>query len=63
MTTRKPAPRRKATKPEPVKCPDCDGNGEITESVRVGPRKGRLTADQQAVLCLTCLGTGDGPTD
>lgn len=57
---KKTAPRRKTVpaKPEPVKCPDCDGHGEITEAVKVGTRKGRLTDDHQTGLCLTCLGTG-----
>ncbi|MFI6561872.1 hypothetical protein [Streptomyces sp. NPDC050534] len=41
-----------------MKCPDCDGHGEITEAVKVGTRKGRLTGDHQTGLCLTCLGTG-----
>ncbi|MFF5182254.1 hypothetical protein ACFY30_00485 [Streptomyces sp. NPDC000345] len=52
--TRRPAP-------EPAKCPDCDGKGETTETVRVGARKGRATDDRQAALCLTCLGTGEAP--
>jgi hypothetical protein len=60
---RKPATRRKPAKPEPAKCPDCDGNGEITEAVKVGARKGRLTDHRQTGLCLTCLGTGAAPTD
>ncbi|GGN77580.1 hypothetical protein GCM10011579_059980 [Streptomyces albiflavescens] len=63
MTARKPAPRRKPAKPEPAKCPDCDGVGESTESVRVGARKHRTTADQQTGLCLTCWGSGEAPTD
>ncbi|MFJ9728570.1 hypothetical protein ACIRP3_38090 [Streptomyces sp. NPDC101209] len=53
-TRRKTAP----PKPQPVKCPDCDGQGEITEAVKVGTRKGRLTDDHQTGLCLSCLGTG-----
>ncbi|MET8446592.1 hypothetical protein [Streptomyces sp. NPDC005209] len=57
---KKPAARRAH---RPKKCPDCKGTGEITETVRVGPRKGRATADQQTSLCLTCLGSGDAPTD
>ncbi|MFB7326200.1 hypothetical protein [Streptomyces sp. NPDC056190] len=60
---KKPATRRKTAKPEPAPCPGCDGNGEITETVRVGARKGRPTGDQQAGLCLTCWGTGQAPTD
>ncbi|MFD6167612.1 hypothetical protein [Streptomyces coeruleorubidus] len=47
--------------PEPTKCPDSGGKGEIGETVRVGARKGRPTDDQQAALCLTCLGTGQAP--
>ncbi|MGW0601543.1 hypothetical protein ACWD11_31040 [Streptomyces sp. NPDC002776] len=62
-TAKKPATRRKTPNPEPAKCPDCDGNGETTETVRVGPRKGRATDDHQAALCLTCLGSGETPTD
>ncbi|MGW1542281.1 hypothetical protein ACWCPM_18945 [Streptomyces sp. NPDC002309] len=58
---KKPATRRKTTPPpapEPVKCSDCDGTGEIAETVRVGTRKGRATENRQAALCLTCWGTG-----
>ncbi|MCX4700094.1 hypothetical protein [Streptomyces sp. NBC_01373] len=62
-TAKKPTARRRSPKPEPAKCPDCDGTGETTETVRVGPRKGRATDDHQTVLCLTCLGTGDDTTD
>ncbi|MFF7126758.1 hypothetical protein [Streptomyces sp. NPDC008240] len=47
--------------PEPAQCPDCDGKGEIAETVRVGPRKGRATENRQAALCLICLGTGQAP--
>ena len=54
---------RKTTKPKVIKCSDCDGNGEITETVRVGSRKGRATTDRQAALCLTCLGTGEALQD
>ncbi|MEU6252236.1 hypothetical protein [Streptomyces sp. NPDC047043] len=62
---RKPAARRKtaAPKPEPAKCPDCDGHGEIAEAVKVGTRKGRITDHRQAGLCLTCLGSGEAPAD
>ncbi|MFF9409057.1 hypothetical protein ACF1B0_26565 [Streptomyces anandii] len=59
---KKPAPRRRTAKPQPRPCPDCQGNGEITEAVRVGTRKGRTTDDRQAGLCLTCWGTGEAPT-
>jgi hypothetical protein len=57
---KKPAARRKRApaKPEPVTCPDCDGHGEITEAVKVGARKSRITGHRQTGLCLTCLGTG-----
>ncbi|MGW0331265.1 hypothetical protein ACWD0J_05175 [Streptomyces sp. NPDC003011] len=61
-TTKRPSTRRKSPKPEPANCPDCNGNGEIAETVRVGPRKGRATDDHQAALCLTCLGTGEALT-
>ncbi|MFJ5534492.1 hypothetical protein [Streptomyces sp. NPDC093261] len=62
-SAKRPAPRRKTAppKPEPAKCPGCDGNGEITEAVRVGSRKGRITDDRQSGLCLTCWGTGLDP--
>ncbi|MFI2640150.1 hypothetical protein [Streptomyces sp. NPDC018610] len=53
---------RKKAKPVPVLCPDCDGKGETSETVRVGARKGRATDNRQAALCLTCLGTGEAPT-
>ncbi|MFD8804011.1 hypothetical protein [Streptomyces sp. NPDC059597] len=55
MATRKKIP------PQPAPCPDCKGNGETAETVRVGARKGRATEDRQAALCLTCLGTGEAP--
>ncbi|MET7407782.1 hypothetical protein ABZX56_22640 [Streptomyces parvulus] len=59
-TAKKPTTRRKTTpaKPEPAACPDCDGKGEIRETVRVGARKGRATDDHQTALCLACWGTG-----
>jgi hypothetical protein len=62
-TAKKPTTRRKITlaKPEPAACPDCDGKGEIRETVRVGARKGRATDDHQTALCLTCWGTGQTP--
>lgn len=62
-TAKKPAGRRRTAVPKAPKCPDCDGTGESTEAVRVGSRKGRATADQQAGLCLTCWGSGEAPTD
>ncbi|MFF3564022.1 hypothetical protein ACFYXS_28640 [Streptomyces sp. NPDC002574] len=52
---------RRPVDPEP-KCPDCQGDGETTETVRVGSRKGRETGDRQAALCLTCFGTGTAPS-
>ncbi|MEU5092400.1 hypothetical protein [Streptomyces sp. NPDC021356] len=52
---------RKKVLPKPVSCPDCDGKGETSETVRVGARKGRVTDNRQAALCLTCLGTGEAP--
>ncbi|KOG73484.1 hypothetical protein ADK77_09180 [Streptomyces antibioticus] len=59
-TAKKPAARRK---PRPKPCHDCNGTGEITETVRVGARKGRATDDRQTGLCLTCWGSGEAPTD
>lgn len=56
---KKPAARRT---PRPKKCPYCQGTGETTTTVRVGPRNGRATADQQTGLCLTCWGNGITPT-
>ncbi|MEW1680426.1 hypothetical protein [Streptomyces sp. NPDC093594] len=56
MATRKPAKSRTS------KCPDCDGKGEIAETVRVGSRKGRATQHRQAAVCLTCWGSGEAPT-
>ncbi|MGW4194073.1 hypothetical protein [Streptomyces sp. NPDC005004] len=53
MATRKKIP------PKPIPCLDCDGGGEVTETVRVGARKGRATDDRQAALCLSCLGSGE----
>ncbi|MFC9159476.1 hypothetical protein ACFTZ8_01330 [Streptomyces fungicidicus] len=53
---------RKVSKSRVPKCPDCDGNGEIAETVRVGPRKGRATEHRQAAMCLTCFGSGEAPT-
>ncbi|MFE5816961.1 hypothetical protein ACFQ6S_26640 [Streptomyces sp. NPDC056479] len=60
---KKPATRRKTPLPRPSKCPDCGGNGECTEAVKVGTRKGRITDDHQTGLCLTCWGSGEAPTD
>ncbi|MFI8501017.1 hypothetical protein ACIGFK_21360 [Streptomyces sp. NPDC085524] len=59
------ATARKSTarKPTAKKCPDCDGKGETTETVRVGSRRTpRDTADRQAAFCLACFGTGEAPT-
>ncbi|MET8690250.1 hypothetical protein ABZV77_39195 [Streptomyces sp. NPDC004732] len=53
------AARKPATKPRVKKCPECKGKGEITETVRVGARKGRATADQQTALCTACWGSGE----
>lgn len=50
---------RKTTKPRLRKCPACDGKGEITETVRVGARKGRETDHRQSAMCLTCWGSGE----
>ncbi|MFJ8720204.1 hypothetical protein [Streptomyces sp. NPDC093269] len=52
---------RKTPKLKSTRCPDCDGEGETTETVHVGARKGRATDDRQAALCLACLGAGDAP--
>ncbi|GLP69970.1 hypothetical protein TUSST3_65910 [Streptomyces sp. TUS-ST3] len=52
---------RKTSKPTVITCPDYDGTGEITETVRVGARKGRATDHRQAAMCLTCWGTGEAP--
>ncbi|MFE0730920.1 hypothetical protein ACFW2X_22255 [Streptomyces antibioticus] len=60
MAARKPSARRT---PPAAKCPDCDGKGEITETVRVGPRKGRATGHKQGAVCLTCWGSGEKPAD
>ncbi|WP_165906253.1 hypothetical protein [Streptomyces sp. Z26] len=54
MATRKTTPKRTAKK-----CTTCDGAGEIRESVRVGTRKGRATADQQTAMCPSCWGSGE----
>lgn len=59
-TAKKPTTRRK---PRLKPCPDCNGTGEITETVRVGARKGRATDDRQTGLCLTCWGSGEASTD
>lgn len=56
------ATARKTTARKPKKCADCDGKGETAETVRVGSRKIRETADRQAALCLACFGTGEAPT-
>ncbi|MDQ1037681.1 DnaJ-class molecular chaperone [Streptomyces sp. V3I8] len=57
------ARRTTKPKPAPVTCPDCKGAGEITETVRVGARKGRATGHRQAAMCLTCWGSGVAPAD
>ncbi|MFK8908898.1 hypothetical protein [Streptomyces sp. YS-3] len=46
---------------EPVKCPACKGSGEVSRSVRVGRR--HRVVGQQTGLCLTCLGSGNAPTE
>lgn len=50
-----PTRTRTATKKD---CPDCKGEGEIREAVRVGARKRRVTADRQTAMCTTCWGSG-----
>ncbi|MFG2195686.1 hypothetical protein [Streptomyces sp. NPDC048639] len=55
-TSRKPRPASKAKK-----CPDCQGKGETSSAVRVGPRGKKLTDHQQAALCMSCWGTGETP--
>ncbi|MFE3182534.1 hypothetical protein ACFXKR_16950 [Streptomyces violascens] len=57
---KKPTARRAAKKPTP--CPDCQ-TGQVQESFQVGGRKKHTSADRQEALCLTCLGTGEAPTD
>ncbi|MEU9655022.1 hypothetical protein [Streptomyces chartreusis] len=54
---------RKTAKPKVTKCPDCDGKGEITETVRVGARKGRATDHRQSAVCVRCWGSGEIPAD
>ncbi|WP_181383342.1 hypothetical protein [Streptomyces sp. NWU339] len=58
MAPRK-TPRRK---PTPTPCPDCQ-TGQISESFQVGARRKRISDDRQEALCLTCLGSGEAPTD
>ncbi|MFC9131634.1 hypothetical protein ACFT4A_33020 [Streptomyces sp. NPDC057099] len=52
---------RKATTPEPAKCPTCQGSGEVSRTVHVGRK--RRPVGQQTGLCLTCLGSGEASTD
>lgn len=60
VATRKtPAPA--AAEPEPAKCPTCKGSGEVSRTVRVGRK--RRTVGRQTGLCLTCLGSGEAPTN
>ncbi|MEV1026968.1 hypothetical protein [Streptomyces sp. NPDC050264] len=42
-------------------CRTCKGSGEVSVPVRVG-RKHRV-AGQQTGMCLTCLGSGEAPTE
>lgn len=63
MAARKTTARRKTTAPEPEKCPECTGSGEITETVRVGARKKLDTAHRQTLVCGLCWGSGEAPTD
>ncbi|MGW6948060.1 hypothetical protein [Streptomyces xanthophaeus] len=57
------AARKTARKAVPKQCETCGGKGETAETVRVGARKGRETANRQAALCTDCWGTGEAPTD
>ncbi|MFF4062402.1 hypothetical protein ACFYZ8_00075 [Streptomyces sp. NPDC001668] len=57
---KKPTTRRRASvapKPQPVKCPTCNGTGEVSRTVRVGRRQ--RPVGQQTGLCLACLGSGE----
>ncbi|WNC01869.1 hypothetical protein Q2K21_29520 [Streptomyces sp. CGMCC 4.7035] len=53
--------RRTTTTPQPTPCETCKGAGEVSRTVRVG-RKHRVVG-QQTGLCLTCLGSGEAPTE
>ncbi|MEV6720804.1 hypothetical protein AB0M94_07765 [Streptomyces xanthochromogenes] len=55
------APRKKPA-PTPAKCPACR-TGQVQESFQIGGRKKHTSDDRQEALCLTCLGTGEAPTD
>ncbi|CCK27597.1 hypothetical protein BN159_3218 [Streptomyces davaonensis JCM 4913] len=59
MAARKTTSRRPAKK-QP--CPECQ-DGQVLESFQVGGRRKRVSDDQQGALCLTCLGSGEAPTD
>ncbi|GHB58770.1 hypothetical protein GCM10010331_53200 [Streptomyces xanthochromogenes] len=48
--------------PQPFPCPDCRG-GQVLEPFQVGGRKKHVSNARQEALCLTCLGTGEAPTD
>lgn len=48
---------------KPDTCPDCQGTGEITETVKIGARKKLATGHRQALVCGTCWGSGEAPTD
>ncbi|GAA1525669.1 hypothetical protein GCM10009730_37760 [Streptomyces albidochromogenes] len=61
-TTRKPTGRRAAAK-KPPPCPDCKNAGQVSEAFKVGSRTKHDSDDRQEALCLTCLGTGQAPTD
>ncbi|MEU6115058.1 hypothetical protein ABZ840_11085 [Streptomyces sp. NPDC047117] len=53
------ASKRTSPSKAPTNCLDCNGKGETSTAVRVGPRGKKLTDHQQAALCTTCWGTGD----
>lgn len=48
-------------KPPAKKCPDCQ-QGQVSTTFKVGGHKKKESPDRQEALCLTCLGTGEGPT-
>ncbi|WP_428953069.1 hypothetical protein [Streptomyces sp. cg35] len=55
------AAKKTPAPPAPAACPVCKGSGEVSVTVRVGRK--RRVAGQQTGMCLTCLGSGEAPTD